>query len=96
MPAPRRPTRRLFNAQGKAERCDWIDEQTSYSPTREPHPWRAFIAPGLNLGMATHLLPAWLGKIGATPVDAKKALFALEALGLARSIEDLPAASDRA
>lgn len=96
LPARRRPTRRLFDTRGKADLWDWIDGQTSYSPTREPHPWRAFIAPGITVGMATYLLPAWLGIIGAAPVDARTALFALEELGLARTIEDLSAAWDRA
>lgn len=96
LPARRRPTRRLFDARGKADLWDWVEAQRSYSPTREPHPWRAFIAPGINVGMATQLLPAWLGIIGAAPVDARTALFVLEELGLARTIEDLSAAWDRA
>ena len=96
LPARRRPTRRLFDARGKADLWDWVDEQTSYSPTREPHPWRAFVAPGIDVGMARLLLPAWVGVIGSAPVDARTALFVLEELGLARTIEDLATEWDRA
>lgn len=96
LPARRRPTRRLFDARGKADLWDWVDEQASYSPTREPHPWRAFVALGIDVGMARGLLPAWVGVMGSAPVDARTALFVLEELGLARTIEDLSLAWDRA
>ena len=96
LPARRRPTRRLFDARGKVDLWDWVDEQTSYSPTRELHPWRAFVAPGIDVGMARVVLPAWVGVMGSAPVDARTALFVLEELGLTRTIEDLSLEWDRA
>jgi hypothetical protein len=96
LPARRRPTRHLFAARGKGDLWDWVDGQKSYSPNRELHPWREFVAPGIDVGMARRLLPAWVGITGSAPVDARTALFILEELGLARTIEDLSTEWDRA
>jgi hypothetical protein len=96
LPARRRPTRHLFDSRGIADLWDWVDGQTSYSPNREPHPWRDFVAPGIDVGIARRLLPAWVGIVGAAPVDARTALFVLEELGLARTVEELSKEWDHA
>ncbi|WP_353266147.1 hypothetical protein [Gemmatimonas sp.] len=96
LPARGRPTRHLFAAKGQADLWDWVDGQTSYSPNRERHCWREFVAPGIDVGMARRLLPAWVGITGSAPVDARTALFVLEELGLAQTIEDLSSEWERA
>jgi hypothetical protein len=91
-----RPTRPAFEARGHADLWDWVDAQTSYSPTRDANPWKSFVAPGVSADLARSMLPAWVGIMGCAPVEAETAAYALEEIGMARLMDELRTKWDEA